>query len=343
MDPQFGVGDWRRRPLTQKVSIGVGALASLALAWLAVHGLDWGQVGKSFGAFPTWVILLALPPMLAAMFMRAVRWRVLLADYPVRWHQIFLTQNTGIGLNNLLPIRMISEPVQLVIIIRRYGIPGAIALATLMAGNVMDIFATALLMGLGVLIAPALQSLNIQMGGAIILFLVSMLVFVVAAKGLKVVPAAQRVRYLQQLVVALGLLRENPQRLLASFAATFTHWLLLGVTGWIIAWGMGIELNLISITALLVATTFFVSAVPSLPGGVGSYELAMTSTLRVLEVPHATAFAYALIMHLVIFLPPNIVAVTMLLRIGPGQIFHRSDPRPIERDGQAIAGASSAD
>ena len=316
----------RRRPrsVTKRWHLVFGTIASVGLAWAAVNGLVWDNVWDTLQHFQTGVVLLGIIPMLASMTLRAARWHVLLHDQQVSGWQTFMAQNTGIGVNNLSPIRMISEPVQLVIIIRHYGVAAPTAMATLVAGNVLDIFATGILMGFGVIISPDLRGLNVQLAGAFILFIVSVMVLIIVAKGLGVIPIANRMRYFQQMVVALSLLRKQPKRLALSFGFTWLHWVLLGFAGWIIARSIGLDLNLVVITALLVGTTFFVSAVPSLPGGVGSYELAMTHTLRILGVDHATAFAFAVIMHLVVFLPPTTIAIVMLLRLGVSRIIKQS-------------------
>ena len=114
----------------------------------------------------------------------------------------------------------------------------------------------------------------------------------------------------------------------------FFH-LLVGFAGWFIARNLGIELNVLGITALLVASTFFVSAVPSLPGGVGVYEAAMTHTLRLLGADPAAAFTFAIIMHALIFVPSTGIALLMLIRLGTGQILKR----PIIHQSTSIDGA----
>ena len=326
---------WRQNPLVRRWHLVVGAVGSIGLGWAVINGLDWGLVRDQLFDIPIWAFLLAFVLVIGSMVMRSLRWHVLLQDQPIRpWHT-FLTQNTGIGLNNLLPVRMVSEPVQLVIIVRHYRVPGPTALATLVAGNVMDIFATGLLMAMGVIISPELRGVNIQLVGAFILFVVSVLVLIIAGKGLHVIPLARRMRFLQQLAIAIGMLKGSPGLLVFSFISTLSSWVFIGIAGWVIARSLGIELGILSIAALLVAATFFVSAVPSLPGGVGVYEAAMTHTLQLLGVEQATAFTFAVIMHALIFLPPTTIALVMLFRLGIGQVFRRSNGHgPVTGDEQ---------
>ena len=303
----------------------MGGVASVGLAWAVLHSLDWGMVFSTFQNFPVGYAILALLPLTASMALRSARWQVLLKGQPISGWQVFLAQNTGIGLNNLLPVRMISEPVQLMMVTRRYHVPGPMALATLVAANVLDIFATAILMGLGVVFVSDLRGVSIQLVGAFILAIVSILVFIVVARGLDTIPVANQVHFFQRLTVAVGLLRQSPKRLWLSFGATLAHWFLLGLAAWVLAQGLGIDLNVLTLTALMVGTTFFTSAVPSLPGAVGTYEFALISTLRLLGVEEAPAFAFAVVMHLMTFLPTSSIAVAMVSRVGLSVVLKRSE------------------
>ncbi len=315
--------EWQQTRTFKVGRLVVATGASVGLSWAVLHGLDWSKVFSTFQQFPIAYAILAILPFAGSMVMRAYRWGVLLQKQPVNAMQVFLTQNTGIGLNNLLPIRMVSEPIQLAVITRRYRVSGPVALATLVAGNTLDIFATAILMALGVVMEPELRGLSIQLAGAFILFVVSILVFVIVARGLGAIPIANRMQFFQRMTVAGGLLRESPGRLWASFAATLAHWFLLGVSAWVLANGLGMDLDILTLTTLMVATTFFTSAVPSLPGAAGTYEFAMIYTLDLLGVDPATAFAFAVVMHVFVFVPSSAIALAMVSRLGVGTLFRR--------------------
>ena len=252
------------------------------------------------------------------MLLRAFRWRVLLDGEPITSRQVLLVQNTGIGLNNMLPIRMVSEPVQLALINRRYGVPLPKALATLVAGNVFDIFASAMVMTLGVALSPGLRDgkVGIQMGGAVVMVVVSLLVFIAVSRGIGALPVFNRMPFFQRLAAAVGTLRDKPVRLWASFLATLSSWLLLGVAGWLLGTGLDLGIDPLTMATILVAATFFTSAVPSLPAGAGIYHFAVVSLLTALGVDVATAFTFAVAVHVLVMLPPALIALGMLWGVG---------------------------
>ena len=297
-----------------------GVVASGSLAYLAAHNIVWKEVAEAFLEFPPELALLALIPLAAAMALRASRWHVLLHRERVSFWQVLLTQNTGLGLNNLSPVRVVSEPVQLAMINRRYGVPFPQAFATLVGENVLDIFATALMMGLGVLLSPGVRAsnANIQLFGAIIMFIVSALILIAVVRG--AVPWQDRFAFLQRIVHGFTALKEEPLRLWLSLGVNIAHWLLLGVTGWVLGTGLGLDVPPVTIATILVAATFFTSAVPSVPSGAGTYHFAVVTMLSESGADQAPALNFALMMHLLIVLPPTAIALFMTGRMSLGML-----------------------
>jgi uncharacterized membrane protein YbhN (UPF0104 family) len=216
-------------------------------------------------------------------------------------------------------------------------------LATLVAGNVLDIFATAVLMTLGILLVPDLRQsgVTIQMFGAFVMFVVSILVFIAVSRGLGALPVFNRLRFFQRLMIAVSLLRDKPVRLWASFFATLSSWFLLGLAGWMLGTGLDLGVGPLTMVTVLVAATFFTSAVPSLPGGVGTYHFAVVSMLTSLGVDAATAFSFAVVIHLLVVVPPAVIALGMVWRVGASVLARRSE-RDDDSLVKAIAGTAQS-
>ncbi len=296
----------------------VGTLASVALVWVAAHALAWREVFTAFGDISLPLLLLSTVPVAAALVLRAGRWHVVMPGARARFHQTFLTQNAGIGLNNVLPIRMMSEPVQLALITRRYGVPFPTALAGLVVGNAMDVFATGILMGLGVLLVPGMRAmrLSIPLAGSVVMLVITVLVLVAISRGLDAVPGVGRVPFFVRLTEATRMLRHRPRLLGTSFVATLAFWLCMGVAGWLVARPLGVSVSPITLAIAMAASTFFVSAVPSLPGGIGTFHFAAMSMLQSAGVDPAPAFTLAVVLHLQIVLPPLLIAAGVFARMG---------------------------
>lgn len=304
------------------VQIMGGGIVSVGLAYAAFNAIAWRDVLDTFDRFPMGYLLLSLVPLFAAMVFRAGRWAVLLNGESVKLHQIVITQNTGIGINNMLPLRVGSEALQLGLITRRYKVPLPRAMASLVGGNVLDILATGILMGIGILLVPGLRDskISIQLFGAVVMLTVSLLVMLGVSRGMGSIPIANRFDFFHRVIAALRDLRNEPRRLVMSFTATFLHWFLIGVAGWVLALGLRIDVDPLTMATILVAATFFTSAMPSLPGGAGTYHFALVTMLVELEVDRALAFSFAFVMHLLVFLPPILMALAVIIRLGSGAI-----------------------
>ena len=331
---------FRRLHRSRLAQLSVGAVASVGLTYLAVRSLAWRDVAATFADFPLWSVPIALVPLAAAILLRAVRWHVLLPGEAVSFKQVALVQNTGIGLNNMLPVRMVSEPVQLALITRRYRVPFPTALATLVAGNVLDIFASAALMGSGILLVPGLRESKVGLLLVLVLLVVSLLVFIVVARGLDAIPIAKGMRFFQQLTIAVGLLRDMPGRLWLSFFANVGHMFSVGVAGLVIASALDINVGLLAMATILVAAAFFISAVPSLPSGAGTYHFAVVSMMTAVGADPEAAFSFAVVMHLMIFLPPSVLALGLLRKVGAGLILKSGDAPLSPKFGPVPSGAA---
>ncbi len=313
------------------LQLTAGGIASVGLAYAAFNAIMWRDVLDTFAHFPVGYLLLSLVPLVASMVLRAGRWSVLLNGEDVTFRQIFITQNAGIGLNNMLPVRVGSEALQLGLVTRRYKVPLPRALASLVGGNVLDIFATGILMAVGILLVPGLRDskISIQLFGAVIMLTVSLLVMVGASRGMGSIPIANRFDFFHRIIGALRDLRKEPVRLALSFAATFLHWFLMGVTGWVLALGLEIDVDPLTMATVLVAATFFTSAMLSLPGGTGTYHFAVVSMLVALGADRALAFSFAFVMHLLVFVPPMLLALVVMTRLGSGAILRNRQPAAV--------------
>jgi uncharacterized membrane protein YbhN (UPF0104 family) len=305
--------------------MALGVVISSGLAYAALNRLAWREVIDTFREFPFAYAALSLVPLIAAMVLRAARWSVLMRGERVRFWQVFITQNAGIGLNNMLPVRVGSEAMQLTLITRRYGVPLPVALASLVGGNVLDIFATGILMGLGVLLVPGLRDtgVSIHLFGAIVMLIVSLLVVVGVSKGLGSIPGANRLNFFHRVINAMNDLRDRPRALVASFVATFAHWFLMGVAGWVLALGLDLDVDALTMATVLVAATFFTSAMLSAPGGGGTYHFAVVSMLTALGANPERAFSFAVVMHVLVFIPPMVIALGVMSRFGTQALLHR--------------------
>ena len=186
-------------------------------------------------------------------------------------------------------------------------------------------FATASLMGLGVLLLPEIRGFSLQMVGSLGLFMVSLgVLFLVARGGIPGLPFIGRLPYIQQWTDAMASLRHRPNRLLLSFISTIIHWLCLGASGWVLADALGMDLHFLAVVVMIVAATVFVNSIPSAPGALGTFEYAIHITLGVFGFTGGAVVPFSLSMHVILFVPPACIAMIVVPQLGIGLFNIRS-------------------
>lgn len=94
-------------------------------------------------------------------------------------------------------------------------------------------------------------------------------------------------------------------RLTWSFLMTLGYWILLGLSAWFLAYGMNIDISLLVATLLVIGTLAFVALVPSLPASVGTFEFAVFYFLTNIGVGDGDALGFALVIHVILFMPQS--------------------------------------
>ncbi len=300
--------------------VGLGVAASGLLGWLAVRGLDWGLVLDAFSGVSITMMVLATLVFMVANYLRAVRWRVLFVDGTVSTNRLFVVQNIGIGLNNVVPVRVASEAVQIAILSLRDNVRPSVALATVGMERVLDLIVSAVILGIALVLIPEMERFTLYIWGAIGIAVASVVVVRILAWSSAGVEWVTRITFLAEFLSAVKDLERERTRLAASTGVTFVYWLLVGVTAWMIADSTSLSITPVVATAVIMGTIYFATAVPAAPAAIGTFEFAVVYVLELFGVSRESGFGFAIITHAVFFLPPTIMAAVFLPREGIGSI-----------------------
>ena len=300
--------------------IVAGVAISIGLGWLTARGLDWGLVLEAFGDVSLTMLALAVATFVFASYLRALRWRALFVNGEVSTNRLFMVQNVGIGLNNLVPIRIASEAVQLAILSIKDRVRPSVALATLGMERVLDVVASALILAIAFLFIPEMEDYGIYVWGALAFAVLCIVIVRLLAWSGNGISWIRRLPFLLSFAKAVRDLERERMRLAVSFALSVIYWLLVGVTAWIISISFQLSITPVTATMVIMATIFFATAVPAAPSAIGTFEFAVVYMLGLFAVSHESAFGFAVITHAVFFLPPTLMAVLFLPREGIGSI-----------------------
>ena len=313
----------------------LGIAASIVLGWLVIRGLDWGDVIDSFQGVSVPLVALAFVVFLLASVLRAIRWQMLFTEKRVSTMRLFIVQNEGIGLNNLVPVRIASELAQLTVLSLRDGVRVSTAVATLGMERVLDLVASASILaaaffGLAFFFEePEMEVFTPVIVGLLIISVVAVVVVpVVAWGGSGAAVVLKRLPFLAEMLASLSQalkdLGRSPGRLASASALTLLYWILVGITAWLVAQAVDVQISPIVATLVILGSIFFATSVPGAPSAIGTFEFAVVGVLRVLglvnEDNEAAAFGFAVITHAVFFLPSTVIAAVFLPREGLGSI-----------------------
>jgi uncharacterized protein (TIRG00374 family) len=303
---------WLFRGSSVVLGIGLG----LTLGWLAIRGTDWGKVGSALRDFPPLLLALAFALVLLSSYLRALRWRLFWTSEKVTTLRLFWVENAALGVNNLSPIRILDEPVQVGILFLRDRLPLASILATTLMCRIQDLAFTILFITVATLTLPSLLHLTPALVPTSLFFIGCLVLLLTLDRFVRRFPRLARLPWVASFVRAVHHIRAQKRRLAAAFGLTCLYWLILGPLGWVIAQGLGLDIPLYPVTVTVLGAIFFATAVPGLPGAIGTFEFAALSLLGLWEVPKEPALSFAIILHTVLQLPSIAIAALVLPREG---------------------------
>jgi uncharacterized protein (TIRG00374 family) len=282
-------------------------------AWLLHRGaLPLAPDASAFAHMRWWTVGVAVAIWTVMQFVRAARWRLLLAPMGhVPMSKVLGISFIGFAAIVLLPLRT-GEAVRPLLIRRHGGISGWAATGTIAAERIIDGLVMSLMLLAGLALSTPLSPLpdhigNLPVSPAIVprSAYVMLIFFAIAFTVMGVFYAKRELaRRITLRVVGLASprlatwladrvenvgegLRFLPNvRLAAAFvAATLLYWMLNSAALWLVAWGTGFD----HFSYFEACTTMGVIAlgilVPNGPGFFGAYQLAFYAALAVFYPP----------------------------------------------------------
>lgn len=305
----------KRRAITYgRLLIGTGL--SVGLGWFSIRGLDWGVVVDNLSRVSVPLILLALTVFMAAAVLRAARWQMLFLDPQPSIPRLFIVQHEGLGLSNIMPIRVASELTQIAVLTIKDRVSASNALAAIGMERVIDMLSSTLILGIAFVFVPEMRPLAPFIWGTIVFAFAAIIALRAFAWRGDSIWLVRRITFLVAFSNALSDLEKERGRLAKAFGASVIYWLMVGASAWIASEAIGLPLSPLTATLVIIGTIFFSTAVPAAPSAIGTFHFAVVYVLGLVGVVKADAFPFAVIIHLLFFAPPTIIAAIFLPREG---------------------------
>lgn len=330
----------------------LGLAVSAGTLYLAFRGLHWAEVGDALAEANYGLLALALPLMVASLYVRAVRWGVLFHPRrDLRLGSLFGAMNAGYAINNVLPVR-IGELARAYLIGETERVSRVHSLSTIIVERTLDtlVVVAFLIVTLPFIDAPAWARGPALLVGLGFLALAALLAGLHAARDRAMVLVGRVVRFLPERMRAQA--EAAADSAIEGFAVLRRPAVLAEVTFWSVAsWGVSavlvytvlraFDLDLpFSAAVFVMCATALGMVVPSSPGYIGVFHaIAIQSLVGVFDVDRNRAASFALVLHGYLYLTPIVFGAWFLWRERRTwqqlRLFARGEALPEEETGAA--------
>jgi uncharacterized protein (TIRG00374 family) len=348
-------GHWRKLVL--------GLLVTVVLLWSQLKDVAFADVWANIRSGNLWLLLAAVAVATFGFFIRALRWKVLLAPVKsdTRLQSRFAGVSIGFMANNLLPAR-VGEFARAFAFSRLEPVTASAAFGTVVVERFMDGVVLLLFLVLPVFSEgfPEGGALSSGTGaavvrGGVVLVLIVMAALIVLAAWPRVFARVARwfARFLPHAVAehllsgldsflaSLAIMR-NPRLLAVGLAWTLGFWAWHGVSFWLAMAAFGIHTGLLS-AIFTEALVGIVVAVPAAPGFFGTFHFGANLALNeVYGVPEAQSLAFAFGYHFGGWIPITAIGLWYAWKLGLslGEVGH-ADERVERPHGESISATES--
>jgi uncharacterized protein (TIRG00374 family) len=300
--------------------------------YLAFRGQDLGEIRDSLRRVNLWWVVPALAVYFVGVWLRAVRWTVLLKPLnpEITSRAMMPTVIIGYMANNVLPLRA-GELVRSYLVSKQYGVRKTSVLATIAVERIFDGFTMLgfmLVATIFVSFTSELQHLAIL---AFVVFTVLLIgLFLLTLGGsffdrvlqlvLGPLPTslADRVERMTESFLS-GLAVFKRRRDLASVASlSVLAWSCEASTYYLIARGFDDQVREVmgfGATLMTTGVANMATLIPSSPGYIGQFEFGVRLVLNgALGIPESQALAYAILVHAALYFPITIVGLVEWFR-----------------------------
>ena len=312
----LGGGTMGRPPLGQRVfrlrnvASFLLALGVLYLVYRQLLGLDWGEVWASVQGANVWLFALAFALFYCSYLVRALRWKVLLANVGYDDHATGHPMPSALGLTkimylawfaNCVTVARLGDAYRGYLIKKTSAVSFTVTLGTILAERLLDLLVMAAMMGAGVLVIFH-GSLPTEASQALAAGLILSVVGVVGMLALRrfrwaferVLPKRLHAYYARLEHGVIDSFRRLP--VLVAYSAV--GWVIEGMTLYLVAAAVGVPVSVAGALVVALAASLL-TTVPITPSGLGFTEAGMLVMLGWLGLDVPTASAVTLLFRLI--------------------------------------------
>lgn len=314
---------------TQRLFVLFGLLVSVVFLALAFSRLDLSSFVDNIKKVQILPLILAAAWYFVDVAFITARWHFLLRSIKsVPITKLFPLVCIGYMGNNVYPFRS-GEVLRVWLLQRNQKVPIARALTTVIVERIFDGLVMLTFIAIGVLTLNISSPIARQAAtfAAPIFLLAVVVFFILAARPnilRRIVEPIEKLlpgrlselalHYTEEFIAGLECLR-TPRDLFGMIICSYIAWLLEASVYYIVSFAFNLHVSYVDML-LVVGVVNLAGLIPASPGQIGVFELAVSSVLIAVGVPSAPATAFAVVVHVVIWLPVTVVGFLFLARQG---------------------------
>jgi hypothetical protein len=317
--------------MRQRLLVLVGILISAVFLWIAFKGLNPAAVWQHIGEAQFGWLLVGVGVFFISMVLIAWRWGFLLRGIKVLpvGYLSGLVSIAYMG-NNVYPLRA-GEFLRIFLLQRDHGVPVARTTTTIFVERIFDGFVMLAFIVIPLqfieIASPQLQQMVdvgvLIFGAALAAFLMLALnpSWIRAFAVLVSRPLPEKLRGLvakltEDVIGGMDALR-TPSHLAGALVGSLLTWLFNAAVYWVVSFAFGMDVGY-PVMLVVTGAVNLAGVLPASPGQIGVFEFFVSTVLMAVGVPETLAIAYALVVHVVIWLPPTLLGFVLLARRGLG-------------------------
>jgi hypothetical protein len=307
----------------------LGLLVSAGLLWFAFRDLELPAILAALRNANYWWLVPGVAVYFVSVWFRSWRWGFLLrGSRRVSANRLYPVVVIGYMGNDVLPFRL-GEVLRAYVLWRRERINVGTSLTTAVLERLFDGLTMVLFVLVGLLFVPMSPFLGRLAVIASAVFVGALVVFLLLAArpGLlqriahAVIRAVVPERFRQPLLdlvegVIAGLECLRSERdVLVVFGVTLWVWILETVKYWLVSFAFDLQLPYVGII-LMGGVVNLLTALPSLPGYIGTFEAGGIKVLEIIGAAPGPAGSYVLVLHAILLIPVTLLGLVFMAREG---------------------------
>lgn len=325
---------------------GSGIVISVIFLWFAFRNLHPEQVWMSIQQANGLLLIAAAIWFFVSLIVIALRWQFLLnAARHISLRDLTGLVSIGYAGNNVYPFRS-GELLRIVLLQRNHAVPFARGTTTVVVERVFDglVMLTFVLVPLLISDVPSQEVRTVASVAAPVFLTATLIFFILAAQPNllrwlytpvnRLLP--ERLRgpvsgLVEDVLTGLDGLR-SPADLAGTIVSSFASWVLHAGVYWLVVQAFRLDVDILTIF-LVVGVVNLAGLIPASPGQFGVFESLAAAVLAASGVAEVNAVAYALTVHMVIWLPVTVIGLILLLQQGLGlSAIARAQQQQLERN-----------